>query len=367
MTEAGARAALAAVAARSLGSRAAAPNADDIDAGWLLDALSRERLTGLAVEAVTAGDLALDPAAIDELFERHDEQMALDLRLERMLCDAAEVLDGASIEYRALKGPVLAHTVYRDPSLRSFGDVDVLVRDREFDAAIDALRVLGFHRRFVEPRPGFDARFAKGACLERDDGLELDLHRTLAPGAFGLRLARLDLMAPAPRWFPVGSSKLAGLDNELAFIHACFHAALGDDPPKLVPLRDVAELVRAGVDVTTVLERMSRVGCTIVVQQALALVDRELQIDLTAGNERWSKMHPQTRVDRWILESYRAGRRSYAAQAAASFWSLPSMRERAALAHALAFPSRSYVLARGRGYTGRFAKGLRLVCDWRPR
>ena len=365
MTDAGTRAALRAVAARSLGSRSPAPH-DAFDAPQLLDALSRQRLTGLAVEAVTAGDLALDAAALDELYDRHDEQMALDLRLERMLGDAVDVLDGASIEYRALKGPVLAHTVYRDPALRSFGDVDVLVRDRDFDAAINALRVLGFRRRFVEPRPGFDARFAKGACLERSDGLELDLHRTLAPGAFGLRLARVDLFASAPRWFQVGIAKVAGLDDDLAFVHACFHAALGDDPPRLVPLRDVAELVRAGVDVAAGLERLSAVGCAVVLQRALALVDQELEIDLTAATEAWSRMHPSTRVDRWILKSYGASR-SYSSQAAVSFWTMPSMRDRAAFAHALAFPSRSYVRARGRGYTERLAKSVRLVRDWRPR
>src|SRR5262249_47068663 len=235
-----------------------------------------------------------------------------------------------SIEYRALKGPVLAHTVYRDPALRSFGDIDVLVRDGEFDAAVDALRLLGFRRRFVEPRPGFDARFAKGACLERADGLELDLHRTLAPGAFGLRLARLDLFAPGPRWFPLGASKVAGLDDDLAFVHACFHAALGDDPPKLVPLRDVAELVRAGVDVRAAAGRLAAVGCGVVLRRALTLVDQGREIAPTAGTERWSEMHPSSRVDRWILDSYRAGRRSYGTQAAVSFWTMPSVRDRAA-------------------------------------
>jgi hypothetical protein len=366
MTETGARAALRAVAARSLGSRAGAPH-DEVDAASLLDELSRQRLTGLAVEAVTSGELALGNRRVDDLYERHDEQLALDLRLERMLCDATDVLHDASIEYRALKGPVLAHTVYRDPALRSFGDVDMLVRDRDFDAAIDALRVLGFRRRFVEPRPGFDARFAKGACLERADGLELDLHRTLAPGAFGLRLARLDLFAPAPRWFAIGAAKIAGLDDDLAFVHACFHAALGDDPPRLVPLRDVAELVRSGVDVSAALDRLAGVGCAVVLQRALALVDQELQIDLTAGTERWSEMHPATRIDRWILKSYGAERRSYATQAAVSFWTMPSLRDRAAFAHALAFPSRSYVLARGRGYTRRLVESVRLARDWRPR
>jgi hypothetical protein len=365
MTGAPTRGAVRAVAARALGAPTAAP-AGEIDTAWFLDELSRQRLTGLAVEAVAAGEPALAPAAVDELYARHDEQLALDLRLERLLTEVVGVLDRVSIDYRALKGPVLAHTVYRDPALRSFGDVDVLVRDDDFDAAVDALHVLGFRRRFVEPRPGFDARFAKGACLERGDGLEVDLHRTLAPGAFGLRVAHLDLFGPAPNWFQLGTTAIAGLDDDLAFVHACFHAALGDDPPRLVPLRDVAELA-ARVDVTRALERCSEVGCAVVIQRALALVECELGIDLTACTERWSAAHPPRRLDSWIMKSYGSGRRSYRAQAAVSFWAMTSMRDRAAFAHALALPSRDYVHARGRGYTQRLAKSIGLLRDWRPR
>jgi Uncharacterised nucleotidyltransferase len=367
MTAPGATTALRAIAARSLGS--ASPGA--IDAGaetaLLLHEISHQRLTGLAVAAAECGDLHLGPDDLDELFDRHEEQMALDLRLEHLLCEVVAVLDNASIEYRALKGPVLAHTVYRDPAFRSFGDVDVLVRDTEFDAAIDALRALGFRRRFVEPRPGFDARFSKGACLERADGLELDLHRTLAPGAFGLRLARTDLLGPAPRLFTLGNTKVAGLDAELAFVHACFHAALGDDPPRLVPLRDVAELVRAGVDVGDAIERTAGVGCAAVLQRALNLVDQVLQIDLTDSMGSRTEMYSPTRFDRWILSSYRHGHRSYSGQAAVSFWTMRSMRDRVAFTRALAFPSRSYVYARGRGYTHRVAKSMQLLRDWRPR
>jgi hypothetical protein len=360
-------AALHAVAARGL--HASTSDRFDVgaEAARLLDEISRERLTGLALEAVDAGELVLAPEQLDDLHDRHEEQLALDLRLEGLLCAAVEVLDAASIEYRALKGPVLARTVYGDPALRSFGDVDVLVRDTDFDGAIDALRALDFHRRFVEPRTGFDARFSKGACLERADGLELDLHRTLAPGAFGLRLARADLFGPAPRFFVLGGMKVAGLDAQLAFVHACFHAALGDDPPRLVPLRDVAELVRSGVDVGAAMEATAGVGCAVVLQRALALVDEELHVELTADLERWTEMHPPTRVDRWILSSYREGHRSYKGQAAVAFWTMPSIRDRVAFAHALAFPSRSYVHARGRGYAGRVAQSVRLVRDWRPR
>ena len=130
------------------------------------------------IAALERGDLRLSAASSDELWVRHEDQLMLDLRLEQLLVEAAAVLERADIPYRALKGPVLAHTVYADPSFRSFGDVDVLVPDDMFDQAVATLRELGFERRFLEPRRGFDARFSKG-CVERGDDLELDLHRTL--------------------------------------------------------------------------------------------------------------------------------------------------------------------------------------------
>ena len=124
-----------------------------------------------------------------------------------------------------------------------------------FDRAIAALRALDFERRFIEPRHGFDARFSKGACLERADDLELDLHRTLAPGAFGLRLGGAELFATRAAVSSRSPRKaIAGIDRELAFVHACFHAALGDFPPRLVPLRDVVELHEAGFDGSVVMD-----------------------------------------------------------------------------------------------------------------
>ena len=39
-----------------------------------------------------------------------------------------------------------------------------------------------FGRESAEPRPGFDRRFGKGVCLVRPDGVQVDLHRTLAAG-----------------------------------------------------------------------------------------------------------------------------------------------------------------------------------------
>jgi hypothetical protein len=340
---------------------------DSSTARTFLELVSEQRLTGFAVSAVASGDVALAPAALDELLDRHEQQLALDVRLERLLCEASAVLRAAGIEYRALKGPLLAHTVYRDPSLRSFGDVDLLIPGDRFDDAVGALGALGFGRRFMEPRLGFDARFSKGACVERGDGMEIDLHRTLAPGAFGVKLGRTDFFARAPQAFVVGGQQIAGLDRELAFVHACFHAALGNDPPRLVPLRDVAELLRVGFDDAEVIQLAHDVHCETVIQRALALVERELGLDLDAGIADWARLHQPSRFDRWALRTYSSSQRSYGGQVAVSLWAMQSFRERVAYASALAFPARDYVRARERGYGRRLRHGVHLVSQWRPR
>jgi len=356
------RDALRTIAASALGSRhAPLVRVDREHEADLLAGISAQRLTGLAIEAEQHGELQLTSEGSEKLSARHLDQLALDLRLERLLIAAATVLDQRAIAYRALKGPLLAHTAYDDPSRRSFGDVDLLVPGRAFDAAIDALGSLGFVRRFVEPRPGFDARFSKGACLERADGLELDLHRTLAPGAFGVRLAHAELFSRPSRRFDLGGYPIAGLDPELAFTHACFHAALGNHPPRLVPLRDIVQLSVSGFDASAVTELAITARCESVFQRAVNLVDTELGIDLEGEFADWARAHRPSRFDRWALRGYAGDNRSYAGQVAASLGAMRSTRERVSYAAALAFPERDYVRARERSYARRFTRGLRVM------
>lgn len=368
MTELARRIELRAIAASGIRGRAdtrVIVERDDENA--LLEGISRERLTGLAAGMAERGTLELSTGAHDELSDRHEEQLALDLRLERALIDAASTLAAAGIPYRALKGPVLAHTVYGDPALRSFGDIDLLVPGECFDDAAAALRGLGFDRRFIEPRSGFDARFAKGACLERDDGVELDMHRTFAPGAFGVRLAHAELFARPARTFELGGRTIAGLDRELAFVHACFHAALGDNPARLVPVRDVVEISSIGFDECAVIELAASVRCGSVFQRAVALVRDELGIRLDGRFSEWTSSYRTTRFDRWALHGYVGEGRSYAGQVVASLAAMRSVRERASYAAALAFPSRDYLRARERTYASRLTRGMQIVGDARPR
>ena len=157
--------------------------------------------------------------------------------------------DRAGIETRVLKGPALAHRYYDDPSLRSFGDGDMLVRGADIDATVEILQREGLQRRFGAPRSSFDRRFVKAIALVADDGLELDLHRALTPGPFGVLFDVEEIFDAAPDHIDLGGHRMSCLAPELAFAHACAHAVLGDDVPRLVAVRDVAQLLAAGLDV----------------------------------------------------------------------------------------------------------------------
>ena len=53
--------------------------------------------------------------------------------------ELSDAFDRAGIEYVVLKGAALAETVYSRPDLRPYGDVDVLVRPRDFGDALELL------------------------------------------------------------------------------------------------------------------------------------------------------------------------------------------------------------------------------------
>ena len=105
------------------------------------------RLLLLAREHGLVGQLAaclndLDAPAIPSeikqaLLERRREQNFLTLRLTAELFRLLELFNRKDISALVIKGPVLAAQAYDDPSLRSYGDLDLLVRQRDIRRATE--------------------------------------------------------------------------------------------------------------------------------------------------------------------------------------------------------------------------------------
>jgi hypothetical protein len=333
----------------------------------VVDGIVGQRLGGHAVRALVDGALLLTAAQADELFERHEEQLALDLRIERLLLDCDDVLARAGIATRVLKGPALAHRFYDDPARRSFGDGDMLVRGADIDETIAILARAGLRRRFAAPRPSFDRRFVKAISLVADDGLELDLHRALTPGPYGVLLDVDEIFATGADHVELGGRRLRCLTPELTFVHACAHAVLGDAVPRLSSVRDVAQLLAADLDAAITVAWFDHFGAGALAPRAVGLVESLLDFSPAGPLADWARQFTTSRVDRWRMRSYSGGGNRYAAQAAATFWVLPRVRDRIAYASALAFPGRSYLRDRDDSYVRRLARSTSLVVRERPR
>ena len=83
------------------------------------------------------------------------------------------------IDVIALKGPVLAETVFPDPALRPFSDLDLLVRPRDRRRTDASLRALGYAPLADEHSWDFDIAYDGATVYESPGGVRIDLHWAL--------------------------------------------------------------------------------------------------------------------------------------------------------------------------------------------
>lgn len=322
-----------------------------------LDRAWRHRLTGLLDAAVRDGAFPAADAQAREARAAHRTAQLRVLTLEHELHKIGDVLCGAGIEWRALKGGAVARLDYADPALRSFNDLDILVRSRDIDRAAATLQAAGFRRTLAEPRPGFDRRFDKGMTLRGDAGYEVDLHRTFVLGPWGV-VVDLDQLWDGGAEFRLGEYVVRALSRPNRFLHACYHAALGDWPLRLGSLRDVAEMLpavdRADGDGARVREIAAGWGVDAVVAAAVSDTRRLLGIGGGGVLARWAESYVPSRRERRWLALHTRHDKTFAAQALTTLRVLPRWRDKAAYVRALALPDREYTQGRHSSVAGRF-------------
>lgn len=313
----------------------------------LQDQVARHRLWGLLGAVVAAGALPATEEQQQQAEARHRLAMQTVLELEALAVTAVEALDREGLDSRLLKGLATAHLDELDPSLRCFSDVDILVHRHDLPEAIELFRHAAYERDLPERRPGFDRRFAKEATLTGPRGREIDLHTTLAVGAFGFAVDLESLWASTDS-VALAGSPLAVLDANRRLLHACYGAVLGDPVPRLVLLRDIALILtgdRADVDAVVDLARFWRgesvlaVGITLAAQafraSAWPLVE-------------WANSLQPSPWERRALGAYRSQGGSNSRVLLSGAMSPMSIRDRGAYLRALLLPGRGYVLARRR-------------------
>jgi hypothetical protein len=347
MAEAAVDAAIRSIAAFGLSTPRSPDPSGVPEEHWqgLLARIRFERLSGLAVESATRGWLRLDEPTFEALLSHHRESMAWCLQIEKKLLGLADGFDAEGVRFAVLKGASVAHAVYPDTSLRSFGDLDILVASADYDRACEVLRRLGHVRQQPEPRAGFDSRFGKASVhVHPSDRIEVDLHRTLVLGPFGLWMRSEELLESAAT-FELGGRQMPRLDDTGLLLNTAMHAALGWWPPRLVPLRDVVQVTRFGAVEWSALERWCRAWhLTAVLDRAFSAASELLGVERPEELDRIARSVPRSELR--ALRQYEGRRREAGGTALATMRAIPGVRSKAAYVGALTFPGEKFLAAR---------------------
>jgi hypothetical protein len=307
---------------------------DDGDWERFLQLVAAHRLSGLLDAAIRAGDVAVDDRRADEVEDLHRRVSTKVLLLDTTLVRVAAELSKRDIPLRVLKGPAAA-ALYPDPLWRPYVDVDLLVPGDRFADAADALADLGYRRRSVELRPGFDRRFGKGATFHREADANLDLHRTLVAGPYAF-LIDPDSLFDRPSAFDVSGTRLEALSPEARFIHSCISVTLSDAKPKLITLRDVVQTYRnpeLDVDEVRGLCEAWRIGQ--VVREALNTVNAALALPEPARVPADLATPSPSITERVAAWGYRSQTRRWRRQALTAIPFVPGWSDRAAYVRAV--------------------------------
>jgi hypothetical protein len=153
---------------------------------------------------------------------------ARNLHLFARLKTVAAVLRERGVDAMVLKGPVLATLTYRNPAVRPIADLDLLVRESDYETAVPALETLGFRAAHAIPtltsREVVDyAHYFSQIRFIDQAGIVVEIH---------FRLINLGVPAKHERLVWERSAPFAALDPRIRapsmedmLVHLCLHAA----------------------------------------------------------------------------------------------------------------------------------------------
>ena len=183
----------------------ASPSCDRQRLRGLLRSVDWARLLILAEEHGVAGHLAaslrglkedlIPPETRQALVDRQRAQVVFTLRLTAELFRILDRFTSEGIGALVVKGPVLAVQAYGDPAMRTYGDLDLLVRQQDIRRATELMSAAGYEA--AVPLSAIDGGKIPGQYLFFNPQLKLivELHNDLTLRYFPRRLPLEDFFA----------------------------------------------------------------------------------------------------------------------------------------------------------------------------
>jgi hypothetical protein len=255
--------------------------ASNVDWTWLVEQALSHGLGALLCRHLTemAGDLVPDDIAMAAATYSQDRASFTETAVIE-LAELVDTLAASGIRALPFKGPVFGAQAYGDPSLRVFGDLDLLIATEDVTAALATLDQFGYRSDVADLSPrrlrdyhrynGQDALFAAGR-------MPVEPHWAFAPRTLSMAFD------PMPLWARAGSIDVHGrtlpcVAPEDALLIACGGK---EQWSRLSWIADVAALMQAHtLNWTAILERAGASGQRRMVFLGARLAERLLDAAL---------------------------------------------------------------------------------------
>lgn len=207
---------------------------------------------------------------LDRLAAGRRQATSHHLLVRDVLARVGSVLDGASIPWLVFKGPVLSSSVYCDPGMRLYADLDLLVPPDRFADAVDAMEAAGFENPVTLWSP--QVYFGAGAIAFDVGRINVDLHWHVMFKYQDRRWFHIDpeQMFARRRTVDVGGRPCATFDEVDTVFHLALHAER-EGCHRLVWLKDIElAIATCRPDLDELVRRSRAAGCAPAVGIALA-------------------------------------------------------------------------------------------------
>jgi hypothetical protein len=245
---------------------------------------------------------ALLPETRQLLMDRQRAQNFLTLRLTAELFRLLERFASENIAAMVVKGPVLAMQAYGNPAIRSYGDLDLLVRQRDIRRATELMITAGYQA--AVPLSAIDAGKIPGQYLfsKPDSKLLVELHNDLTLRYFPRRLPIEEFFARQVR-VRLDAHEAPALCVEDELVLVCIHGAkhLWE---RLIWVADVAALVsrQSGMDWERAAGSAQAAGAERMLHTGLRLAADLLNVRLPENvSARMREDRPAARLVKGIL------------------------------------------------------------------
>ncbi len=135
-----------------------------------------------------------------------------------------EAFAGSQVEALVIKGPVLSARCYGDPGLRQYGDLDLIVRDKDIQRSTELM--IGFGYEPSVPLTAIQANRIPGEYVFRQSTTKLLIEfHTERTFRYHPRPLPLEKLFERQGWVDIDSHKVPALSPEDELILICIHGA----------------------------------------------------------------------------------------------------------------------------------------------